>query len=255
MADSRHAQDGKRSMTSKEGTGDSPVHMLRRQWKPHKERLKQLAPDQNHPTNIRIHRAFSWLQCVEAIGPGVNDDLALMGQWVAFNALYGRWDAERREPLSDRASWRDFLRRILDLDRDGRLADALQLNRPLVMSILEDQYLSGFFWEEPCPRRANQSKKAMYESQTWYLEDRWLMILERVMERIYLLRCQLMHGAATHGGKLNRDPLRRCVAMLGHLLPAIITVITDHGADEDWGEMCYPPLREVGSEKASTYRH
>jgi hypothetical protein len=27
----------------------------------------------------------------------------------------------------------------------------------------------------------------------------------------YLMRCQLVHGAATHGGKLNRTSLRHCV--------------------------------------------
>jgi hypothetical protein len=52
-----------------------------------------------------------------------------------------------------------------------------------------------------------------------------------------------MHGAATHGGKLNRDSLRRCSIMLGHLLQAALLVLIDHGSDEDWGEMCYPPLR------------
>jgi hypothetical protein len=26
------------------------------------------------------------------------------------------------------------------------------------------------------------------------------------------------------------------------LLPAVLLVWIDHGADEDWGPMCYPPL-------------
>ena len=39
-----------------------------------------------------------------------------------------------------------------------------------------------------------------------------------------------------------RTALKRCSIMLGHLLPALVTVIADHGADEDWGELCYPPL-------------
>jgi len=29
--------------------------------------------------------------------------------------------------------------------------------------------------------------------------------------------------------------------MLGHLLPALLLVIIDHGYEEDWGPLCYPP--------------
>ena len=128
------------------------------------------------------------------------------------------------------------------LDQQQYLATVLQENKPLVMCLLEDEYLSSFFWQEPTPRQAKKSKKAMYDARTWYLEGRWTMILDRLIERIYLLRCQLMHGASTHGSKLNRVSLNRCIMMLRHLLPAIIMVITNHGADEDWGELCYPPL-------------
>ena len=67
-------------------------------------------------------------------------------------------------------------------------------------------------------------------------------VLDRLIERIYLLRCQLIHGAATCGGKLNRTALRRSTKMLSHLMPAVLLVIIDHGADEDWGLLCYPPM-------------
>jgi len=68
-------------------------------------------------------------------------------------------------------------------------------------------------------------------------------VLDRLLDRIYLLRCQLVHGAATFGSKLNRAALQRCNRMLEHLLAAMVIVIIDHGADEDWGLMCYPPLK------------
>ena len=46
----------------------------------------------------------------------------------------------------------------------------------------------------------------------------------------------------TYGGKLNRTSLRHCVTMMQRLLPALLLVWIDHGADEDWGPMCYPPM-------------
>ena len=29
--------------------------------------------------------------------------------------------------------------------------------------------------------------------------------------------------------------------MMGHLLPAVLLVIINHGAQQNWGPMCYPP--------------
>lgn len=216
------------------------IRDLRRRWKPTKERLQAERPD--HPTNIRIHRACSWLQHAEAADSDALD-LPLICQWIAFNALYGQWDEQAGEPAPDRECWRRFLDRILELDADGRLESVLTEHKRLVMSLLEDEFLSRFFWEDPSARQAGKAKAAKYKAQTWYLEKRWALILDRLVERIYLLRCQLVHGAATFGSDLNRTSLRRCSTMLGHLLPGVLLVMMDHGADEDWGPMCYPPLR------------
>jgi hypothetical protein len=73
------------------------VRDLRRRWKPHKESL--LAAADHHPTAVRLHRAFSWLARVEGIGAdGSDNDVVLVCQWIALNALYGRWDPEKCEP-------------------------------------------------------------------------------------------------------------------------------------------------------------
>lgn len=228
--------------------GDSQaltVRDLRRRWKPHKERL-QAARD-NHPTAIRFHRACSWLSRVEELDAEVDADLVLINQWVGFNALYGRWDVTRREPLPDRECWKEFVDRLIALDDDELIVGVLQQDKRLVMSILEDEYLSGFFWEEPNQERKGKARRTKFKAQSWYVEKSWKIILDNLLDRIYLLRCQLMHGAATCGGKLNRRPLRRCNTMLTHLLIAWMLVFIENGSDEDWGALCYPPLRSVPS--------
>ena len=63
------------------------VRQLRRRWKPHKERLA--AQREDHATLIRFHRACSWLDRIEKMEE-VDADLALVAQWIAFNALYGQ---------------------------------------------------------------------------------------------------------------------------------------------------------------------
>lgn len=217
------------------------VRDLRRKWKPHKERLNEIEAE--HPTNIRFHRSCSWLQRAEQIIEKHDLDLAILSQWVAFNSLYGQWEDETRVPVSDTVCWRDFLDRMLKLDGSNYIVDALMENKPLVMSIFDDEFLSRYFWQEPTDARASKSKKTKYDARTWYLQGSWTMVLDRLIERIYLLRCQLVHGAATFNSSLNRTATRRCSQMMDHLLRAFLSVWIDHGADEDWGIMCYPPMR------------
>jgi hypothetical protein len=231
------------------------VHDLRRRWKPHKARLAAKGGEQ--PTAIRFHRACSWLARVEEMPDGQDHDLGLLSLWIAFNSLYGQWDSCKREPRPDRESWRLFIDRILKLDGDGHVTAALQEHKRLVMALLDDEYLSGHYWREPSIERGRKVRKAAYNAQTWYIERRWTMVLDEILARVYVMRCQLVHGAATYGGKLNRTSLRRCVMMMQRLLPALLLVWIDRGADADWGPMCYPPLnmlRKAASDPGTSTR-
>ncbi len=214
---------------------------LRRRWKPHKERLGEQGDDQ--PTVIRFHRACSWLDRVEKNADRQDLDVDLISLWISFNALYGQWDEQRREPVPDRESWKNFINRMLKLDQTGYLSAALTEHRRLVLSLLDDEYLSRHFWQEPCAATAGKARRSKHSAHSWYVEKRWIMILETVLDRVYFMRCQIVHGAATHGGKLNRTSLKRCVWMMQRLLPALLLVWIDHGADEEWGPLCYPPLK------------
>lgn len=56
------------------------------------------------------------------------------------------------------------------------------------------------------------------------------------------LRGQLVHGAASRDGAINRESVQRCAEMLGYLLPAFLRVVIKHGVEIDWGPLCYPPI-------------
>lgn len=119
------------------------VRELRRLWKPQKERLNTEHPQ--HPTNIRFHRACSWLQRVEEIQDDEVLDHVLLSLWTAFNALYGQWDGERLEPVSDVECWQHFLDRMLELDQADVIQGQLQEHKKLVMALFDDEYLVRFF--------------------------------------------------------------------------------------------------------------
>lgn len=76
-----------------------PVRLLRRRWKPIKERLAQGG---EHPSNVRFHRACSWLKRSLEAWHEFDDDVALVFGWTCLNALYGRWDPVAHQPENDR---------------------------------------------------------------------------------------------------------------------------------------------------------
>lgn len=214
---------------------------LRERWLPHKERLNSAGS--GHPTAVRFHRACSWLEEAERFQTEDQTDHALIFRWTGFNALYGQWDLDRHEPLADRQSWQVFLSRMLELDRTGHIVALLNEHRGLVLAILGNPYLNDYFWQDPCREKAGKTRQGgRHKGEAWYGQRDWSLILDEVVDRIYLLRCQLVHGAATLRSGLNREAVRHCATMAGLLVPTFLLVWIDHGADEDWGIMCYPPV-------------
>ncbi len=229
------------------------IHDLRARWLPHKQRL-DTARD-SHPTAVRFHRACSWLEEAEQLDPATHVDQILIYQWIAFNALYGQWDAARHEPLVDRECWQVFLARMLGLDVSSHIVGVLTEHKQLVLAILGNGYLNRYFWQEPCCEKAARTGRGgRHKAASWYAEERWAILLEQVFERVYLLRCQLMHGAATLRSKLNRTALRHCSQWMGLVLPTFLLVWIDHGSDEDWGIMCYPPVQNAMSTASTPFR-
>lgn len=216
------------------------VRDLRRQWTPHKARLS--AAQSDHPTAVRFHRACSWLDQVESLDSEQQSDIVLIQQWIALNALYGQWDGDAREPAADRQRWKEFLTQILAIDSSQHIQSVLVEHKRLVLAILGNAYLNRYFWAEPTEQSKGRCERGEIQAHSWYVEKRWLVITEQVLERVYLLRCQVIHGAATCGSQLNREALKHCTTMLRWLLPAILRVWIDHGSDCDWGPMCYPPM-------------
>jgi hypothetical protein len=74
--------------------------------------------------------------------------------------------------------------------------------------------------------------RAMADKQT-------ARVLTLVFERLYMLRCQMMHGGTTWGGKVNRGQVRDGASILGALVPVMVDLMLDN-PEEDWGRPFYP---------------
>lgn len=225
--------------------GVPSVRELRRRWKP----IKQggAGGPEHEAIRIRLHRCFSWMQRVEETSATAADasaiDAHLIFRWTALNALYGRWDAERQEPAGDRATLNGFTSRITRADSDGRIHALLTTHRPLLESLVGDEFLLRHFWQDPEIDVAGKTSGAVRKLRETVREGRHGRTLDDVLSRVYLLRCQLVHGAATFNGGQNRTAVRRADRFLELLLPDVVTIIIDHDWDGEWGGLCYPPRR------------
>jgi hypothetical protein len=67
------------------------------------------------------------------------------------------------------------------------------------------------------------------------------ILLSIVLDRLYILRNQLVHGGATWNGSINRAQIKDGVAILGVLVPMIVTLMMRNGGDE-FGDIAFPVL-------------
>lgn len=66
---------------------------------------------------------------------------------------------------------------------------------------------------------------------------------------MYVLRGQIVHGAATRGSRLNRDTLLQAVELFEGFLVPMLHLAVEHGAHDDWPPLCYPPIDEPAASK------
>ena len=53
-------------------------------------------------------------------------------------------------------------------------------------------------------------------------------VLERLFDRLYVLRNQILHGGATWNGSVNRKQVGDGAAIMAFLVPAFVKVMMDH---------------------------
>ena len=190
----------------------------------------------------RLHRAISWLQ--RASADNGDDDTRFIHLWISLNAVYASdFDFED----SERARAARFLARVVDADTEGRLHAVLFRQFPgPIRTLIDNPYVFAPFWRalrdhDPSERwkeRFDASRKA---AMTALLEKRTADLLSIVLDRLYVLRNQLVHGGATWNSQVNRAQLRDGCAILAALVPTILDILLEApGFDDD--PIAYPVI-------------
>ncbi|MCY3692361.1 MAG: HEPN domain-containing protein [Chloroflexota bacterium] len=194
---------------------------------------------ERNPFNNRIRRALSWLARAE--GERERDDLdaAFIFCWIAFNAVYAD-DSPETYDLREDEKFADYFSRIAELDANRDVFNAIwrEHNRS-IRDLLANNFVYKPFWKgiQDWRTRFDDAPNRLEDAITSKQTD---TVLDLIFARLYVLRNQLLHGAATWRGETNRDQVEDGAAIMAFLLPHFINLMLDNPG-KDWGHPPYSP--------------
>ncbi|MCE5327918.1 MAG: hypothetical protein LLG01_16040 [Planctomycetaceae bacterium] len=188
--------------------------------------------------SVRIWRGLSWLERSESTGDTESRFIYL---WIAFNAIYGRLHDDGIN-APDHGSWQEFLASVVDADREDLLGTIMWSEQLRILRLVDNQWLFRPFWQ--ADPSAEKKLAASRQHVMKCLRNRSAVgVLQQVFERLYVLRQQVFHGAATSGSKLNRKYLESSAMLMSKIVPAMIAIMIIAGPQRNWGEICFPPVQ------------
>ena len=209
-----------------------PSADLKRRLKQHKDSPEALA--------VRLHRAISWLKCAEE--NTANNDMQFISLWVSYNACYAIDDKSELD-LTERKQFNDFISKLVLHDHENRFFTLLwnKFSGP-VRLIIENQFIYKPFWEAQRGKSVNWKKlfdQSNKNANRFLSKNEVGKLIELVLDRLYTLRNQIIHGGATYKSKVNRTQVRDACNILKMLIPIIIDIMIEN-RKENWGEIYYP---------------
>lgn len=215
---------------------DTPLQTavtLRRRFKA----IAQEQRDANQAFSVRVWRGLSWLERAEK---AVDAEGQFISLWIAFNAIYGHMQGDGMN-APDHGSWQAFLAGIVKADGEDRLGQIMWADQRYILRLVDNQYLFRPFWlgqADADKKLARNRRNVMV-----HLQNRSTVgVFQELFERLYVLRQQVFHGAATSGSKLNRSYLKAAASLMSKIIPAMIEVMVAAGPRTDWGNICFPPV-------------
>jgi len=205
-----------------------------------KEAHRAARDGQPQSSSVRVHRAISWLARAEAETD--DHDAKLIFLWIALNAAYAR---EFGFEQAERDQLREFIRELLAHDEQNRLHSILfeQFTGP-IRTLIDNKFVFEPFWRalrehDSSGRWEEQFKASQRLALRALMERQTDVLLSIVLDRLYVLRNQLVHGGATWSSGTNRAQVKDGAAILGALIPTIIHLILGAG-NLDLGGVVFP---------------
>ena len=195
---------------------------------------------ENDALKIRLHRSISWLSAAEK--QTEDPDLYFISLWIAFNACYAH-DGNTTTIKTERERLRNFTATLVECDDEKRIFNILwQKFSGAIRVLLENKFVFKGFWDHT--RGEIQGWESAFERSNtdalkYLTANNVAGLLEILLDRLYVLRNQLIHGGSTYKSKLNRKSVKDGSQILEMLIPVIIDIMMQHPG-KDWGKLAYP---------------
>jgi hypothetical protein len=142
---------------------------------------------------------------------------------------------------------RDFLIDIVQRDKADRIQSYLKANRATCDRLLSEEHLQLFYWEDPTPDAARRARgHAKKAGKGYHIPEAVQKVLLPLIDRVSMLRSQLVHGQSTHGSSVNRIVVEPGAELLHGLVLTILTCIVNDGLydpDDAWEPAPFPPMQ------------
>ncbi len=112
--------------------------------------------------------------------------------------------------------------------------------------LINNAYVFKTFWDYHLGEAIEWEyahRKSVTETTKYLSNNNTEGLLEIILDRLYVLRNQVMHGGATYKSKVNRNQLVDGTRILEALIPIIIDIMLQN-QDEDWGRILYPVINK-----------
>ncbi|MFS1421974.1 HEPN domain-containing protein [Shewanella sp. 10N.286.48.B5] len=190
---------------------------------------------------LRVHRALSWLNKSEQCNE--DQDSQFIFLWIAFNAAYAQDTEVLRHTESEAFS--KFISKLIDMDENGDFSNLIWSQfSSTIRVLLDNKFVYQPFWDNQNgkitePEWKERFSKAKLAANHALSNTNTDVVICIVLQRLYTLRNQIIHGGATWNSSANREQIRDGVAFLSELLPIIIELMMNN-PDTLWGDANYP---------------
>ena len=198
--------------------------------------------DLPHDLGLRMRRATSWIERAEK---AADDDAAFIFYWIAFSAAFERDTSDQLDKTEAKIT--EFCAKILSHDAERRIHNLIMYRyHGAFKALLSNRYVFRPFWayhnRQPGYRTRNWEKSfthSMREFEAAFNAGNTCSVLITLFQRLYILRNQLMHGAATWNGSVNRRQVEDGAKIMASLIPLFVDIMLKN-PDEKWGPPYYP---------------
>lgn len=201
--------------------------------------------------STRLHRSLSWLKAAGEQLESENIDQAFINLWISFSACFY---IEGQEPIAP------FIEKLVALDDQQRIYGCLWHEySSSVKALIKNPYVFSGFWDaqrvlgelktgEEIDGKQDSNEVAAWRSDFDQSSVDALNYLSRkkvaplfsiVLDRLYVLRNQVLQGGATYQSRINREQVNDGTELLASIMPIIIEIMLSKN-DEEWGELAYP---------------